>query len=244
MTKNNQAPLDEGEAYDGRAVPASPRREPLTKERILQHALRLVDEEGLAALSMRRLAGELGFDTMALYRHFPNKAAMVDGLMEAAFLEITPPSEQGDVWERLREVARAFRRVAHAHPHLFALIATRPVQNWVALQPVEAALELLQEAGLDERGSVGAFFCALGYVYGYALREISISPADASGMPAWYNPSQVPQQRYPRLVELAPYFAEYDFDAGFELGLAAMMSGLRPKLVAPGVGGSVVATDQ
>jgi len=118
MTKNNQAPLDEGEAYDGRAVPASPRREPLTKERILQHALRLVDEEGLAALSMRRLAGELGFDTMALYRHFPNKAAMVDGLMEAAFLEITPPSEQGDVWERLREVARAFRRVAHAHPHL------------------------------------------------------------------------------------------------------------------------------
>ena len=207
------------------------RRVPLTKARILEHALRIVDAEGVSALSMRRLAGELGFDTMMLYRHFPNKAAIVDGLMEAVFAEMSAPSGDGDVSERLLEAARAFRRVAHAHPHLFTLIATRPVQTWVALQPMEAALQLLKQAGFDDEGSVATFFCALAYVYGYALREISTPPEDASGMPAWYDPTSVPQQRYPRLVELAPYFASYDSDAGFELGLGAIFSGLRAKLV-------------
>ena len=222
---------DQMGSKDGADEVSAGKREPLTKARILEHALRIVDSEGVSALSMRRLAGELGFDTMMLYRHFPNKAAIVDGLMEAVFAEMSAPSVDGDVRERLLGLARAFRRVAHAHPHLFTLVATRPVQTWVALQPMEAALKMLKEAGFDDEASVATFFCALAYVYGYALREISTPPEDASGMPAWYDPTTVPQQRYPRLIELAPYFASHDFDAGFELGLEAIMSGLRAKLV-------------
>ena len=56
--------------------------EPLTRERILSTALSMVDEEGIEALSMRRLARELGVDPMAIYHHLPNKRALLSGLIE------------------------------------------------------------------------------------------------------------------------------------------------------------------
>src|SRR6266702_530573 len=147
MAESYEISMAGGAPSDEVAESSTSRREPLTKDRIVRHALGLVDLEGVDALSMRRLAGELGFDTMALYRHFPNKAAIIDALMQAVFAEMPLPSRDGDVWSRLPELARAFRRVAHAHPHLFTLIATRPVQSWVAIQPVEAALGMLREGG-------------------------------------------------------------------------------------------------
>jgi AcrR family transcriptional regulator len=71
------------------------KREPLTRRRIVEAALRLVDEDGLEALTMRRLGTELGFEAMPLYRHFPNKAALLDYLIEAVWAEMELPSSGG-----------------------------------------------------------------------------------------------------------------------------------------------------
>ena len=109
------------------AEETTPRRAPLSQERILATALRLADEEGLRSLSMRRLASELGFEPMALYRHFPNKAAIIDGVVGAVWAQMALPSEQEDPWDRLQELSRSFRRLALAHPNVFPALANRPV---------------------------------------------------------------------------------------------------------------------
>ena len=210
------------------AEETAPRRAPLSQERILETALRLADEEGLRSLSMRRLASELGFEPMALYRHFPNKAAIIDGVVGAVWAEMTLPFGQEDPWDRLRELSRSFRRLALAHPNVFPALANRPVYLRGAMRPVEVALEAFQAAGFDDAGAVHAFVSLVAYVYGYALREIAgLLGTEEGAQVLWYDLHRVPGQSFPAIVKLAPQFAGYDFDASFERGLEAMLSGLR-----------------
>ena len=83
---------------------------PLTEERILSAALRLVEEHGLADLSMRRLAAALGVDPMAIYHHLPSKGALVAGLVRRVFAELPAPADGGSAWQaRVRAFARAYR---------------------------------------------------------------------------------------------------------------------------------------
>ncbi len=211
----------------GQPDEATERREPLSQERILEAALRIADEEGLRAVSMRRLAAELGFEPMALYRHFPNKAAMLDGVIEAVWAGMALPSDQEDPWERLRELSRSFRALALAHPHVFPALANRPVYLRGAMRPVEVTLKTLESAGLVGDDAVHAFVELVAYVYGFALREIAgLLGADEGGQLLWYDLQRVPGQWFPTIVKLAPHFPGYDYDAGFERGLEAMLKGL------------------
>src|SRR4028119_235068 len=85
--------------------------EPLTRKRILEAALSLVDEEGIGSVSMRRLAKELGIDPMAIYHHLPNKRALLSALIEEVFSKMRAPGPgKSEDWrERVRTWAWAFR---------------------------------------------------------------------------------------------------------------------------------------
>lgn len=207
-------------------------RSPLSRERVLAAALRLADREGMVALSMRKLGAELGVEAMSLYNHVPSKAALLDGIAELVWSEMELPAGDGDWVERTREMARAFRRLAHAHPRVFTLLALRPVEAQPAMRPVEEALETLSRAGLGAEMVAHAFVTLVGYVYGYALRELAGMgglPDDPDRRP-WLDIRKVPPGTFPRIVELAPRFAAYDFDEGFELGLDLMLEGLLRRL--------------
>src|SRR5918998_6791971 len=94
-------------------------QEPLTRERILGAGLRIVDEEGIEALSMRRLAAELGVNPMSIYHHLPGKAAVVSGLVGMVFSGMRVPPSGGLPWRgRVRAHARAPPGVVRSHPHL------------------------------------------------------------------------------------------------------------------------------
>ncbi|MBB2745346.1 UNVERIFIED_ORG: AcrR family transcriptional regulator [Microbispora rosea subsp. rosea] len=98
----------------------------LSREKVLAAALALVDREGIAALSMRRLGSELGVEAMTLYYYVPNKDAVLDGLIDMAVSRVTV--EPVGPWrEWLRAFAVAIRRELLAHPALLPLVATRPV---------------------------------------------------------------------------------------------------------------------
>ncbi len=107
---------------------APPRRLPLDQRRILQAALRLIDEHGLAELSMRRLGAELGVQAMSLYRHLPSKQAVVEGVRDLIFEELAhlrPASPADEPWDAsLVAMATAFRAVCRRHPHALSLFAT------------------------------------------------------------------------------------------------------------------------
>ena len=85
---------------------AKKRRDPLSRERVLRAALEIADKEGIDALSMRRLGEDLGVKAMSLYKHVPNKDAVLDGMVDIVVGEITLPAIGGDWRAEMRKRAR------------------------------------------------------------------------------------------------------------------------------------------
>ena len=153
-------------------------RVPLTRQRVLATALRLVDAEGLDALTRRRLARELGRDVMTLYRYAPDQAALLDGIVELVLDELELPDESQDWQTQLRRSAHSFRRLALAHPHVVNLLLTRPVATAyglrppATLRPLEHFLELLTTAGFPAADAMRIHRAFVGFLYGHLLAEL------------------------------------------------------------------------
>ena len=153
---------------------------------------------------MRRLGQALGVEAMALYRHLPNKEAILDGIAELLADEIEVPPAGSEPWqESLRRITRSYRERAHAHPRAFPLLALRPLATPRAIARARAVIELLVEAGFDERAASLAFRTLASYGGGFALEE-------ATGEP--------------------PQVSIGDRDEEFEFGLDAILIGLETKL--------------
>ena len=202
-------------------------RQPLTRQRVLDAAVRVVDGEGLAALTMRRLGRELGVEAMSLYRYVPNKEALLDGLVETVLddPDIAAPPE-GDWGERLCWLARAYRRLAHRHPEIFPLVVFRPARTTAELRPYLAMLAVLRDVGFALPDALAAARALTAYTSGYALLERSRfeGPTAKDRETAWPSPSEVPW-----IAELAPLLRATDNDDAFEFGLDVLVSGLRAR---------------
>jgi hypothetical protein len=107
----------------------------ITRDAVLAAALQIIDADGADGLSMRRLARALGRDPMILYRHAPNKAALLDGVAETVLAQLEVDAADPGWATQLRAVARNFRQLALAHPHVVPLLVTRPLATPLALRP-------------------------------------------------------------------------------------------------------------
>jgi AcrR family transcriptional regulator len=214
------------------------RREPLTRERILRAALRVMDEEGLEAVTMRRLGRELGVEAMSLYNHVEDKEAILDGILEMVMAEFEFPEETGD-WEAdVRAGVRAWRRLMIAHPTVIALFAEskHPAASPERLRPMEWAFDVLGRGGLSEADVVHAFRAFGGYIMGSVLNEV------ANPVPGMRDrdhhaehvqlAGELPATEFPNLVRLLPLMAECDPDVDFDFGLDLLIAGLRAKVAA------------
>src|SRR3990170_4502455 len=150
------------------------RREPLTRERIVEAALRLMDLEGLEAVSMRRVAREVGVEAMSLYHHVEDKEDLLDGICELVMAEFDFPERVDDWAENCRRGARAWRRLLQAHPAVMRLFAEQrgPVRSIDSMRPMEFALEILRGAGLSDRDTAQAFHAFGGYIQGFVMMEL------------------------------------------------------------------------
>ena len=197
----------------------------LDRERILVTALALLDADGLAQLSMRRLAAELGVEAMSLYNHVPSKAALLEGVAELILAEIELPGPEVTDWrERLRGGARSLRRVALAHPDAVMLLLAQPLQSPQSLRPIELALQTLRSAGFDDQATVYAFHTLIGFVFGQVLQELHGPFARPDGRPAL--PGDLAPEQFPALCALCDLAAGRDLEAEFEFGLTAVLDGL------------------
>ncbi|GHO90242.1 TetR family transcriptional regulator [Reticulibacter mediterranei] len=214
-------------------------RQPLTGERILHTGLRLIDQQGLEALTMRKLASELGVDPMSLYRHFKNKEALLDGVADILWGEIVLPGRETG-WEALlRSVATSLYALAHAHPRAYTLLLNRQILPLSMLQLSDAMRGRLQQEGF-ERQRAGEVICALfSYAIGYAMVELatllppSATHAEAESMTDITRLAHL-MQRLPRetpahTVEAAYALTTYKADAQFTFGLDLMLMGLKCK---------------
>jgi TetR/AcrR family tetracycline transcriptional repressor len=145
--------------------------ERLSRERILAAALRLVDAEGVAALSMRRLAGELAVDPMAIYHYLPNKRAVLGGVVELALAELAVPQLAGQGWRaQVLAFAHAYQAVIRAHPALMRhLLADLAPGGGALLRANEQLYAALASAGLAPPLIVAAANLLIDYLHGVAL---------------------------------------------------------------------------
>lgn len=201
-------------------------RLPLSRGRIIDAALLYVDANCLADLSMRRLGGELGVEAMSLYRYFPSKAALLDGVACRLLRDLElPEAGDGPRWERCaRAYARSFRAIARAHPRLFPLLATVGPSNDTLVSITQRMVELWHEAGMDECMAERAQRALQGFVMGSSLWEATSAESEAPPVP-------------PRLRLVGrdptgsqPSRRENDPDADFEFGLDLLLKGLSQRI--------------
>ncbi len=205
--------------------PAPLERTPLSRERIVAAALRLIDERGLAQLSMRRLGAELGVEAMSLYKHVANKEALLDGVRELllAELEETPP--QGRPWsDELISFARRYQALGRAHPEAFGLLARGADRAYVAgRSSAEAGLQSLLAAGFDQETASYALRSVVRYVLGFSLIEMAGEDAPAPIAPAELDALTHDQ---PMVADLMRSLGPETEDALFEFGLRALITGI------------------
>jgi AcrR family transcriptional regulator len=197
-------------------------------------ALKLVDDEGVEALTMRRLGSGLGVEAMSLYRHVENKQALIDGIAERLMAEVDSHTRQGGGWaEAARSMSLGIRRVAQAHPAAFELVGMRAINTPNGLRPIEALLAELRAGGFAPGRAVAAYRLISSYSRGFALAEITgftlaTNPRD----PARLTSEQLPADEFPTIHELARPLSHQPTNAHFLAGLETIIDGLRRELEA------------
>ncbi|NGP06479.1 TetR family transcriptional regulator [Rhodococcus sp. 14C212] len=209
-----------------------------TRELILASALAIIDRDGVEGLSMRRLGKALGRDPMTLYRHAPNKAALLDGVAEIVLEQLSVDPRDGDWEDQLRTVAKDFRRLALDHPHVVPLLVIRPLATPLALRPLgtlrplEGVLTLLTRAGFSAADALHVYRALFGFLHGHVLDELQelVERPEESDDLLRLGLHRLPVDEFPLLRRLAPILASYDGAAEFERGLDLFFSGLRATL--------------
>jgi AcrR family transcriptional regulator len=222
------------------------RRSALTREEVLVTALRLIDADGVEALSMRRLGAALDRDPMRLYRFATGKDELLDGVVELVLSElVVPAARDGDWADVLRRTGHAFRELALAHPHVVPLLVTRPLATPLGLRPLgtlrplEDLLELLGAAGFDERGALHAYRLYMGLLYGHVLNELQerVLDPDETDDVLRLGLHRLPAREFPRIRAVAAELAGYDGRRELDESLDVVLAGLRRSLGSQGSGG-------
>ena len=143
----------------------------ISREAVLAAALRLADEQGLAAVTMHAVARSLGVTPMALYRHVADKDALLDGLVELLLTEYPRPVAEGRWDERLVALADGIRATARRHPAVFPLLLTRPAVTPAARAARDAVQAALREGGLPDPEAARAERLIATAVLGFAASE-------------------------------------------------------------------------
>ena len=219
----------------------------ITRDVVLAAALEIIDRDGIDGLSMRRLARALGRNPMILYRHAANKAALLDGVAETVLAQLKVDPADPDWAAQLRTVARGYRALALAHPHVVPLLVTRPLATPLALRPrgtlrpLEDVLALLTRAGFSGPDALHIYRALFGFVHGHVLNELQelVENPDETDDLLRLGLHRLPIGEFPLLRSLAPVLACYDGATELERGLDILLTGLTTTLIPPRRGGSL-----
>ena len=209
---------------------------------MLHAAVALAERKGIEAMTMRKLADELGVGAMTLYYHVPNKEQLLDAMVDIVFGEIELPTTDVDWRTAMRRRALSTRDVLNRHRWAVGLMESRLTPGPNSLRLHDAVLGCLRKAGFSIEATIQAYSVQDAYIYGFALQERSLPFESAEESAA------VAEEQYREYAELAeerqlgelaqefPYLAEvvaghvakvgYDFASAFEYGLDLILDAL------------------
>jgi AcrR family transcriptional regulator len=229
------------------------RRDPISRDAIVATAIRLLDAEGLDALSMRRIAEELDTGAASLYWHVGSKDGLLDLVFDQIIGEVAVPDPRPDQWrEQLKEVARSQRAISLRHPYIVRISIGRIPMGPNALRYSERVLAILRAGGLPPRLAVQGSHLLIATINGFTLDETGVGDATGGTGPADSEPAgpavpagsqqaaemaraylaSLPPRQFPHLVELAGEFAYADPGERFELLIDIFTDGLARRAAA------------
>ncbi|WP_165986287.1 TetR/AcrR family transcriptional regulator [Streptomyces sp. YIM 98790] len=226
-------------------------RPALSLERIVTAAVELADREGLEALSMRRVAAELGVGTMSLYRYLPGKGELLDLMLDHVVGPPEEPAEEpgeehagagggaagdGPRWRRdVAALARGVWRLYHAHPWLIHVNQARPVLGPNSLAGFDRALASLNGLGLSAKEKVKIIMAVEHYVTGTArtfiLQRQVVEQTGVSDEEFWASQGPVLTEvlgggRFPEVARLPGDTFAIEGEEALEFGLGPLLDGL------------------
>ncbi|MGW2006914.1 TetR/AcrR family transcriptional regulator [Streptomyces nigrescens] len=226
------------------AAPTGRGRPPkLDQVRTVEAALALLDEVGLDALTMRRLAEAMDVRAGALYRYFATKHELLTAMAEVLLADcLERPLSSPDWSERLAELARRMRTALLGRRDGARVYAGTHATGAHTLGFADALIGVLREAGFAADAAARAALTLVNFILGHTLEEQAAlqgaadeGPADPDLLRAAVTPGQ-----YPHLAAALPVLTSTDFTAHFEFGLGLLLQGLRalgPGSTSPGTGG-------
>lgn len=219
-------------------MPQQPRtsRAPLSRARVLGAAVAIADAGGIASLTIRSLAAELGVKPMSVYHHVSNKDEILDGIVDIVFSEIELPVVGGNWYAEMRRRAASARATLRRHPWAIGLLESRTNPGPATLKHHDAVIGTLRRAGFSITMTAHAYALIDAYVYGFAVTEAALPingpepvPEVADRILAEYS-----TEDYPHLVELTVEHVlkpGYEYGKEFEYGLGVILDSLA-KLIA------------
>jgi AcrR family transcriptional regulator len=204
-----------------------PRADGLTIERITTAALRILDEEGLEALTMRRLADDLGAGAASLYRHVANREELLVEIIDQVLGELGPPLEGRSWRDGAEHMARELYEVLSRHPAVVQLVPGDPLLGPNALSRREVGLRYLLDRGFGEREAVQVYAMVVSWILGHMVLTRGRHTAPRAEAFRTVSASE-----YPTLSGLSA-IGPPEEDELFELGLVTLLDGIETRY-APG----------
>jgi TetR/AcrR family transcriptional regulator, tetracycline repressor protein len=215
------------------SLPEAGERTRLTRAAVVDQALALADKSGLDALTIRKLATELGVTPMALYWHFHGKDELLDGLVDRLWGEVDATVDRNAPWtEQIRGLFESLLRVLRAHPAAPGLLQHSKKQGDAALNVTELALDILRTAGFSPQDASFAARSALSTGISLVMSEPGIESLDDAERAELQRKKQVALAtqspvRFPRLVECAlPMTACDNPEEHYRFGVDLFIGGL------------------
>ncbi|MFE6052721.1 TetR/AcrR family transcriptional regulator [Kitasatospora sp. NPDC056446] len=213
---------------DSAATPA------LTREALAQAALRVLERDGLAGLSMRKVAAEVGVKAASLYWHVRNKEELLDLLNDAIMASAEPPPRVGSWREQLRGYCWRYRRLLHDNRDAAKVVAGRLAPGPHLFRLLDDQLDRLREAGFSDTHAALTTYLLSSFVQGFVLQEQSpLSAAETGGTDRLDILASVrdrflalPAETFPNLVDLAGELTEPNLDVRFEFCVERIIDGL------------------
>ena len=201
----------------------------LSRGLILDAAVALVDSDGLDGLTMRKLGAALGVEAMTLYHYVPNKAALLDGLVEWVLQHSATASvlADGQSWDRLlRRYAETLRTTLLGHPGVLPLLFSRPAVTPQTLNAVENGLRVLTDAGFALPRALDMINVLSIFVVGHAMAEAGTAELSRRGGPGSAAAlARLDVSHLPLVIEAARRTQDADDQGRFLLGLDALLYG-------------------
>jgi AcrR family transcriptional regulator len=213
---------------DDRGRGTGTKRARLNRERVLDAAVTVADAGGIAALTIRSLAKELGVKPMTVYHYVASKDEILDGIVDLVFSQMYLPVVGGDWQVELSERARSARRVLHDHPWATPLLESRRTPGEVTLRHHDAVLGTLRAAGFTLGVTAHAYALLDAFVYGHALQAAALPFEGPDSAQEVAGPVQelMAAGEYPHMTEMVTgYYLQpgYDFADEFEVGLRMVL---------------------